>query len=97
MSDSTNYAIAFDLDTAMLQQLYPNPSWNNAYADIKRTLEPLGFSRQQGNVYFGDGVNAVQCVLAAQKLSATYTWFKPSVKDIRMLRIEEQNDLTPAL
>ena len=52
MSDSTNYAIAFDLDTAMLQQLYPNPSWNNAYADIKRTLEPLGFSRQQGSALF---------------------------------------------
>ena len=59
MSDSTNYAIAFDLDTAMLQQLYPNPSWNNAYADIKRTLEPLGFSRQQGSVYFGDGGSSV--------------------------------------
>ncbi len=97
MNNSASYAIAFNLDTAMLQQLYPNTSWNNAYADIKRTLEPLGFSRQQVSVYFGDGVNAVQCVLAAQKLSSTYTWFKPSVKDIRMLRIEEQNDLSPAL
>lgn len=97
MSNSTSYAIAFDLDTSMLQKLYSTQSWNNAYADIKKTLEPLGFSRQQGSVYFGENVNAVQCVIAAQKLSTTYTWFKPSVKDIRMLRIEEQNDLTPAL
>lgn len=97
MSSQTSYAIAFDLDTNMLQRLYPTPSWNNAYADIKKTLEPMGFSRQQGSVYFGEGINAVQCVIAAQKLSQAFSWFKPSVKDIRMLRIEEQNDLSPAL
>lgn len=97
MSTQANYAITFDLDTSTLQKLYPNPSWNNAYADIKRTLEEVGFTRQQGSVYFGDHINAVECVLAAQKLSQTYSWFKPSVKDIRMLRIEDQNDLAPAL
>lgn len=97
MGLNTSYAIAFDLDTAMLQELYEKTFWNNAYADIKKTLEPLGFTRQQGSVYFGDGLNAVQCVLAAQKLSTTYPWFKPSVRDIRMLRIEEQNDLSEAL
>ncbi|HBN9803513.1 MULTISPECIES: virulence factor [Gammaproteobacteria] len=92
------YAIAFDLDTETLKQSYPNPSWNNAYGDIRKTLEPLGFSWQQGSVYFGDErINAVQCVLAAQQLSTTYTWFKASVRDIRMLRIEEMNDLAPAL
>lgn len=92
------YAVAFDLDTATLKTTYPNPSWNNAYGDIRKVLEPLGFSWQQGSVYFGDErVNAVACVLAAQKLSATYPWFKSSVRDIRMLRIEEMNDLMPAL
>ena len=92
------YAIAFDLDTETLKQSYPNPSWNNAYGDIRKTLEPLGFSWQQGSVYFGDErINAVQCVLAAQQLSTTYTWFIASVRDIRMLRIEEMNDLAPAL
>lgn len=93
-----SYAIAFDLDTDTLRQSYPNASWNNAYADIRKILEPLGFSWQQGSVYFGgDQVNAVKCVLAAQQLSNTYTWFKASVRDIRMLRIEEMNDLLPAL
>ncbi len=92
------YAIAFDLDTETLKQSYPNQSWNNAYGDIRKTLEPLGFSWQQGSVYFGDDrINAVQCVLAAQTLSRTYAWFKASVRDIRMLRIEEMNDLAPAL
>lgn len=92
------YAIAFDLDTETLKQAYPNDSWNNAYGDIRKTLGPLGFTWQQGSVYFGgDGVNAVKCVLAAQQLSQKYTWFKASVRDIRMLRIEEMNDLSPAL
>jgi len=92
------YAIAFDLDTTQLQQEYPNPSWQNAYNDIRKTLIPLGFIWQQGSVYFGDRtINAVQCVLAAQALSQAYPWFKTFARDIRMLRIEELNDLPPAL
>jgi virulence-associated protein VapD len=92
------YAIAFDLDTETLKQTYPNPSYTNAYGDIRKVLEPLGFNWQQGSVYFGDkDINAVTCVLAAQKLSREYAWFKNSVRDIRMLRIEEMNDLKPAL
>ena len=92
-----SYAISFDLDTAQLQQVYPNASWQNAYGDIKKVLIPLGFDWQQGSVYFGSNINAVQCVMAAQKLSQTLSWFKPCVRDIRMLRIEELNDLMPAL
>jgi virulence-associated protein VapD len=92
------YAIAFDLDTAQLQQEYPGANWQNAYYDIKKTLLPLGFEWKQGSVYFGAGdMNAVKCVLAAQALSQTYPWFKNCVRDIRMLRIEELNDLSPAL
>ena len=95
--NTTMYAIVFDLDTESLKKHYPT-SYNNAYGDIKKTLLPLGFSWTQGSVYFGDNtVNAVRCVLAAQTLSNTYPWFKVSVRDIRMLRIEELNDLSPAL
>jgi virulence-associated protein VapD len=92
------YAIAFDLDTAQLQAEYPNASWQNAYGDIKKVLLPLGFNWQQGSVYFGGkDMDAVKCVLAAQALSNAYPWFKNCVRDLRMLRIEELNDLSPAL
>lgn len=92
------YAIAFDLDTAALQASYPVPSFQNAYGDIKKLLMSRGFVWQQGSVYFGnETITAVQCVLAAQALSSSLPWFKASVRDIRMLRIEELNDLTPAL
>jgi virulence-associated protein VapD len=92
------YAIAFDLDTEILKDLYPGPSWNNAYSDIRRFLESNGFEHKQGSVYFGtDVIDAVSCVLTAQRLASEFSWFSPAMKDIRMLRIEDQNDLMPAI
>jgi virulence-associated protein VapD len=95
----TMYAIALDLDTEDLQASYPTASFKNAYGDIKkRLIEVHGFSWQQGSVYFGGpNVNAVSCVMAAIDLRNTFPWFAASVRDIRMLRIEEQNDLMPAV
>lgn len=91
------YAIAFDMDIESLRASYGDP-YNNAYGEIRRVLERHGFRRQQGSVYFGgDEVNAVICVLAAMDLARSLPWFAPSVRDIRMLRIEEQNDLMPAV
>ncbi len=96
--NSRIYAIALDMDTDTLQRVYPGSSWNNAYADIQRVLARHGFSRQQGSVYFGGSqVNAVTCVLAAMDLSRSFPWFAISVRDIRMMRIEELNDLLPAV
>jgi virulence-associated protein VapD len=92
------YAIAFDLDTDTLSKTYGSPSYNNAYNDIKNTLADYGFTRQQGSVYFGnESVDAVRAVMATQKLAKKYNWFGPSVRDIRMLRIEDDNDLMPAI
>ena len=92
------YAISFDLDTTVLKDTYPVDSWNNAYADIRKHLESRGFEWQQGSVYFGgDDVDAVRCVLVVQELTRLYPWFDACVRDIRMLRIEENNDLMPAI
>jgi virulence-associated protein VapD len=92
------YAIVFDFDTETLEQLYPNSSWRNAYTDVRSYLTARGFEWKQGSTYFGDDtVDAVRCVRAVQKLSKKYSWFTPAVRDIRMLRIEENNDLLAAL
>jgi virulence-associated protein VapD len=91
------YAIAFDMDIESLREHYGDP-YNNAYLEIRRVLQRHGFQWQQGSMYFGnDAVNAVTCVLAAVDLSRTLPWFAASVRDIRMLRIEELNDLMPAI
>ncbi len=92
------FAITFDMDTVALQASYHTASWQNAYNDIGKTLRAFGFTRQQGSVYFGDDtVDPVRCVLAVQELTRTYVWFAPAVRDIRMLRIEDNNDLMPAV
>ncbi|MDX2018123.1 MAG: virulence factor [Planctomycetota bacterium] len=92
------YAIAFDMDTEQLRTQYPNSSWNNAYSDIRKILSDHGFKWQQGSVYFGGPeVNAVTCVMAAMDLARSLPWFASSIRDIRMMRIEEFNDLMPAV
>ena len=92
------YAISFDLDTKTLEDSYPTPSWQSAYYDIERALRRYGYEGKQGSVYFGDDtVDVVGCTTAVQELAMEFDWFVPSVKDIRMLRIEDNNDLRPAL
>jgi virulence-associated protein VapD len=92
------YAIVFDLDTQVLESVYGGPSWRSAYSDIRGKLSGFGFDWQQGSTYFGnDSVDAVTCVIAVQDLTAAFPWFQAAVRDIRMLRIEENNDLMPAI
>ncbi|SUB33622.1 Virulence-associated protein D [[Pasteurella] mairii] len=92
------YAITFDFNTKELEKNYSPSSWRNAYEDVASFLSDYGFSRQQGAVYFGDStVDAVVCVTVVQDMSQEFSWFEPSVRDIRMLRIEEFNDLMPAI
>lgn len=92
------YAICFDLEVEALKRHYPNPSYGNAYEDIRRALEPHGFTRQQGSVYFGNkNVDPVRCVVAVQAVQKSHPWFAKVVTDIRMLRIEEHNNLMPAI
>jgi len=82
----------------MLKQLYPTPSWNNAYTDVRNYLMSRGFEWTPGSAYFGDEtIDAVRCVRVVQRMSKKFAWFTPSVRDIRMLRIEENNDLKTAL
>jgi virulence-associated protein VapD len=92
------YAIAFDLDSELLKAHYPNASFTHGYDDINRIFGDHGFTRQQGSVYFGGPkVTPVSCVLAVQEVARQCPWFAKAVRDIRMLRIEENNDLMPAV
>ena len=93
------YAVTFDMDTSKMEELYIGSSWQNGYSEIRNILKQHGFEWQQGSVYFArdESVNAVTCVLAIQDVSRQLDWFAASVRDVRMLRIEELNDLGPAL
>ena len=91
------YAIAFDMDIEQLRVHYGDP-YNNAYVEIRRVLEGHQFQWQQGSVYFGGpAVTAVSVMVAVIDLTTKLPWFAAAVRDIRMLRIEELNDLLPVV
>jgi virulence-associated protein VapD len=91
------YAIAFDIDTQAAERVM-GETWKSCYGAIERGLTAHGFRRMQGSLYFGaPDSNAVTCVLAVRDLDDRHTWFGRIVKDLRMLRIDEDNDLLPAL
>ena len=91
------YAIAFDLNTTTAEKLC-GTGWRNCYNQIAHVLADFGFARKQGSVYFGDHTSdAVRCVMAVQELDRRYAWFGRVVSDLRMLRVDEDNDLRPAL
>lgn len=95
--EGTVYAIAFDMDIEQLRTHYGDP-YNAAYLDIRRVLERHGFQWQQGSVYFGGpAVTAVGVTVAVIDLTTQMPWFAAAVRDIRMLRIEELNDLMPVV
>lgn len=91
------YAIAFDVDTKAAEREL-GESWRGCYGRIGIVLQEHGFTMQQGSLYFGQpGSNPVHCVLAVQDLDRRFAWFGRIVRDLRMLRVEEQNDLRDAL
>jgi virulence-associated protein VapD len=95
--ETTVYAVAFDMDIEQLKLHYGDP-YNNAYLEIRRLLERHGFAWQQGSVYFGGpAVTTADVMVAVIDLTTTLPWFAASVRDIRMLRIEEINDLMPVV
>lgn len=91
------YAIAFDIDTQVAEAVMGD-TWKSCYGMIERGLAAHGFKRMQGSLYFGTPEsNAVTCVIAVRDLDDRYQWFGRIIKDLRMLRIDEDNDLRPAL
>ncbi len=95
--EGTVYAVALDLDIEQLRVHYGDP-YNNAYLEIRRVLERHQFQWQQGSVYFGGpAVTATTVMVAVIDLATQLPWFASSVRDIRMLRIEELNDLMPVV
>jgi virulence-associated protein VapD len=95
--EGTVYAIAFDMDIEQLRIHYGDP-YNNAYLEIRQVLEEHQVHWQQGSVYFGGPeVTAATVMVAVIDLTTRLSWFAASVRDIRMLRIEELNDLMPVV
>jgi virulence-associated protein VapD len=89
------YAICFDLKQDALDKYYPGSDTRNAYGDIRRALAEFGFWNQQGSVYFSSNKDPVTVWKAIDELQNRYSWFAKVVRDLKMLRIEENSDLMP--
>lgn len=95
------YAIDVEWDDAAFEALKDPTkpsSLEDANSIVESTLQRWGFTAKQGSLYLGDPhVDPVRCVLAIQHLTRTFSWFEPSIWTAVMLRIEDQNDLMPAI
>ncbi|RQW44105.1 virulence factor [Novosphingobium sp. LASN5T] len=81
------YAIAYDLNAEAAMR-------HGAYEKIARVLATHGFSRQQGSVFYGTHeTQASHCFKAVLEIHRKFPWFWEVVKDMRMLRIDENDDL----
>ena len=91
-------AIMVGINPARLQEMHRNSSSQNANSAIAKRLRDFGFEYRQGSVYFGDdSVGVVPFVLAVPSVVRDFDWFEPSITDIRMLKIENNNDLLPVV
>ncbi|MDP0120266.1 hypothetical protein Q7381_07785 [Glaesserella parasuis] len=64
------------MDTNCLKDNYHGNDYNNAYYDIRNTLEKHGFEHLQGSVYLGkEGISEAHGTIAIQDLTAKFDWF----------------------
>lgn len=81
------YAIAYDLNSEAALQY-------GAWDKIARVLGQHGFHRQQGSVFYGTSeTSASTCFRAVLEMYRKFPWFWEVVRDMRMLRIDEEDDL----
>lgn len=86
------FAIAFDMIITDLKENYGEP-YNNAYFEIKNVLREYEFYNTQGRVYLtqsNDMANLYRAIDALKRIA----WFKNSVRDIRVFRVEDWSDFT---
>lgn len=89
----TTYGILLILDFNKLQQDY-NIEDFTALLEIESILYvEYGFKAYSKCLYISEEANAVDCIVAVTKLVKKFNWFKPCIKSIRLLRIEENTDL----
>lgn len=86
------YAVAFDLVIGDLRRNY-GESYPNAYYEVREKLKTFGFEWTQGSVYLSSDNNLANVYKAIKALSLI-DWFRNSVRDIRVFRVEDWSDFT---
>lgn len=88
------YAISFDLKIDTLKKIYDEP-YNGAYKEIETELITYGFKWTQGSLYIlEESDNYLGTVYKAISALKKISWFKESVRDIRVFKVEDWSDFT---
>jgi virulence-associated protein VapD len=92
------YAILLVMEQNFSNNSETGEGLSEGFSLIADVLRLRGFKRELDGFYVGNGdVTAVSCVLATQELRRSLPWFQGAIREIKMLRIEENNDLQPAI
>lgn len=93
----TIYALYIELDIDALKNCYEH-DYTSAYMEIyDKLINDHGFMCwKTDNMYYGtEDMNSISCMVAVIDLIKTLEWFRPSVRNIRLLRVESIDDLAP--
>lgn len=86
------FALTFDMDTNELKKNEMHPQ---AYDEIKKILDEIGFEWIQGSVYTTKSSdNSLTSVYRAIDTLKSIEWFKSSVRDIRAFKVEDFSNFT---
>ena len=87
--------ISFDLDVDVTAAAHPR-GYRQAYRDIETTLADFSFRRIQQSVYLTDEA-AIGNIFQALEALKALSWFPGAVTDIRVFRVEDWSNVTPAI
>lgn len=88
------YAMALDLKIEDLKEFYGDP-YNNAYDEIRQELDEFGFEWTQGSLYINrSDVDSLAAVYKAISRLSEIDWFKKSIRDIKVFKVEDWSDFT---
>ena len=92
------FAIAYDFDTDAMKIHLGEDSYHNGYTNFKKFMSQRGFTGQQGSVLYGKpGVSSVDTLIAVTDAAKHFPWLKECVKDIRLLEVTHNDDLSVLL
>lgn len=92
------YAIVFDFDLDILKRVKDVDGYADVFSKVKNILAVQGFTHKTGNMFVSrESISSVDVIVIMQSISKLYPWFAPSLSQLEMYRIEEVNDLLPAM
>ena len=94
----TMFAIAYDFDTDVMKAHLGEASYTNGYTKFKDFMRKRGFTGQQRSLLYGaPWISSVDACRAIQDATNHFPWLKDAARDMRLLEVAHNDDLTVLL